>query len=167
MIRIVGVCAILFALSACGISAASQTNTYCLEEKEANGLDYMVVTDFHVCDIRTDDVEIFETDVVLNMGDVAYVEADGSHSSKSGVKSKSEVRIVSNPPVYTPAKPVPTKICLKAYSKPAPPKPAPVVPKPAPVPVQPAQAPIAPKPAVPAPTAPKATVQAPTIKPGC
>lgn len=161
MIKFVGVGAILFALGACGISTASQINTYCLEEKEANGLDYMVVTELYVCDNNVDDVEIFETDEILNIGDVAYVEADGSHS-KFKVRSKSEVDRVSNPPIRTPVKPAPTKICLKAYSKPAPPKPAP-----APVAPKPAPAPIVPKPAVPVPTAPKATVPAPTIKPGC
>lgn len=167
MIKIIGSALMLIALTACGsgyAQTASQTKVYCLEEQEREGYDYMVVADMSVCDNAIDDVELFETDSTLNIGDVAYIESEGSHS-KAKVKKKSEVKIPSNHPPYVPKAATPTKICKIGYLKPAPPAPKPV-PAPAPAPVAPKPAPVVPKP-VPAPTAPKATAPAPTIKPGC
>lgn len=168
MIKIIGSGLMLVALTACGAGYAqtpSQTKVYCLEEQERDNFDYMVVADMSVCDNAIDDVELFETDSILNIGDVAYVESEGSHS-KAKIKKKTEVKFPSNHPPYVP-KTTPTKICKVGYVKPAPPAPNPAPnPKPAPAPVAPKPAPVVPKP-VPAPTAPKATAPAPTIKPGC
>lgn len=156
------------ALSACSFVPA---NTYCLQEQEANGLDYMVVTNMNVCDNSNSDAEYYETNESLEIGDIAYVEADGDHSVKR-LKRHENVKTITNPPTLTTQAPrpvvaPPTKICLKAASKPAPPAPKP--PAPAPVPKPPA---VAPKPQ-PAPVVPKAPVNnptqapAPTVKPGC
>lgn len=84
------------------ITACGKTNTYCLEEKEANNYDYMIVTDMRVCDTRSDDVEYYSTSSILRKGDVAYVEYDGDHSSK---KKKKTIKTVTKAPPYTPASP--------------------------------------------------------------
>lgn len=148
-------------LSACSFFSMQP---YCVEEREANGLDYMIVTDMAVCDNPNADAEYYSTNEFLNYGDVAYVESDGSHSVKNKRKPE-EIKKVTTAPPYKPATPqpvipAPTKICLKAYSVAGP-----VVPKPAP-PATPKNAPVAPKtqqaPVVKAP-APTAA----TIKPGC
>jgi len=159
MIKIIGSSLMLVALTACGSGYAqttSQTKVYCLEEQEREGYDYMVVADMSVCNNAIDDVELFETDSILNIGDVAYIEADGKHE-KNKVKLKSEVKHSSNPPVYVPKPATPTKICKISYAKPGKPAPAP--------------APVVPKPAAPVQTPPKvpAVVPAPvpTVKPGC
>lgn len=168
MIKIISSGLMLVVLTACGsgyTQTASQTNVYCLEEQERDNYDYMVVADMNVCDNAIDDVELFETDSILNIGDVAYVESEGSHS-KNKVKKKTEVKFPSNYPPYVPKPATPTKICKIGYVKPAPPAPKPA-PAPAPAPVAPKPAPvIVPKP-VPTPTAPKTVAPAPTIKPGC
>lgn len=165
------------ALSGCGMFGSPSYQTYCLEEKENNGYDYMVVTEDEVCDMGMDDVEWYEGPIGLNIGDLAYVENDSVHSAKNRT-SKNTIKPATSYPAYAPATraplvPQPTKICLKANAKPAPPapKPAPPAPKPpapapAPKPVQPAPAPIKPAPVQ---TPPKAPVVVPpaTIKPGC
>jgi len=143
-------------LSAC---SAFSGQTYCLEEREANGLDYMIVADNSVCDNPNSDSEYYSTSESLNFGDIAYVEADGSHSVKHKRRHE-EIKKITTPPPYKPPTASP-KICLKGY---APPPPAPK--PPAPRTVQPAPAPIKPAPVQ---TPPKAPVvaPAPTIKPGC
>lgn len=152
-------------LSAC---SAFSGQTYCLEEQEANGLDYMVVAEPSVCDNPNADAEWHTTDEYFNTGDVVYVEADGSHSTKRNRKHE-EIKKITTPPPYVPATKAPV-ICLKANYKPAPPapKPAPAPapkPNPAPAPVQPAPKPAAPvQPKAPAPVAP---APIPTNKPGC
>lgn len=157
------------ALSAC---SAFSGQTYCLEEQEANGLDYMVVADSSVCNNPNADAEWHTTTESFNYGDVVYVEADGSHSTKRNRKHE-EIKKITTPPPYIPPTKAPA-ICLKANYKPAPPAPKPPPannnPKPAnPAPVQPA--PVAPKPAAPVQTPPKVATPTPapinTIKPGC
>lgn len=152
-------------LSAC---STLSTKTYCLEEREANGLDYMVVTDMKVCDNSSVDAEYYDTNETFSLGDVAYIEADGDHSVKRS-RGHGNIKPVPSAPPFAPYAPkplvpAPTKICLKAY-KPAPPAPKP---PPAPAPKPPV---VAPKPQ-PAPIIPKAPVNptqapAPTVKPGC
>lgn len=95
---------LVLALTAIGLSACSALSpqTYCLEEQEKNNYDYMVVTDNSVCEEQTDDVEWFTTSSYLDYGDVAYVEADGSHSKKTK-KEASKIKQVPNVPAYTPA----------------------------------------------------------------
>lgn len=176
MYKVIGGTALLFLVGACGAGYANtpvpQTKVYCLEEQERDNFDYMVVTDMEVCNSAIDDVELFETDSIYNNGDVAYVEADGSHS-KAKIKLKTEVKYPSNPPAYVPKAATPTKICKISYVKPGKPGPAPKPPAPAPAPVAPKPvqpAPVAPKPVVPAPVntpKPAVPVPAPTIKPGC
>lgn len=152
------------ALSACSFFSSQ---TYCLEEQEANGLDYMVAAPMDVCENPDSDSEYYDSSESFNYGDIVYVEADGNHSVKNKRKS-TEIKKVQTPPPYVPAPPrpvvpAPTKICLKAYNAPAPPAPKP----PAPAPVAPKPVPVAPKPQ-PAPVVPKAPVApAPTNKPGC
>lgn len=155
------------ALSACGMFDSPSYQTYCLEEKENNGYDYMVVAENKVCDMSMDDVEWYDGPIGLSVGDLAYVERDGAHSSRNRV-SQNTIKPATSYPAYAPATrpvvplvPQPTKICLKANAKPAPPAPRPPAPAPAPVAPKPQPAPITPKP-VPAPATP-----APTIKPGC
>lgn len=160
---------LVVAFAGIGLTACSALSgrTYCLEEQEANGLDYMVVADNSVCDNPNSDAEWHTTTESFNHGDVVYVEADGSHSTKRNRKHE-EIKKITTPPPYTPATKAPV-ICLKANYKPAPPAPKPPAPAPAPKPVQPA--PVAPKPAAPAQTPPKVATPVPapinTIKPGC
>lgn len=167
IIATIGIAVVGATLSACSLFSGSD-RTYCLEEKEANGLDYMTVADMSVCENANSDAEYYDTSETLFMGDIVYVEVDGHHSVKHPRKSEG-IKSIPNPPPFTtqaprPAAAPPTKICLKAYRPPppAPPKPAPV-----PAPKPPA---VAPKPQ-PAPVIPKAPVnnptQAPTVKPGC
>ncbi len=156
MYKVISGAALLVALSACGTGSNNNYNTYCVEEKEANGLDYMIVTDNTVCDNPNADAEYYSTDELFNIGDLAFVESDSDHSIKRQ-RRYTEIKKVPTYPVYVPATKTP-KICLKANYAPAPPAPKP--PPPAPKPAQPA--PVVPKPA---PIVPKAPV--PTIKPGC
>jgi hypothetical protein len=152
---------------ALGACTALSTKTYCLEEKEANGLDYMVVADVKACDNANSDTEYFDTTESYNIGDVVYVEADGEHSVKRPRRLEN-IKPVSSPPPFTsqaprPLVPAPTKICLKAAYKPAPP--APPKPAPAPAPKPPAVAPKPqPAPVVKAPVPPVPT--ATPVKPG-
>lgn len=157
-------------LSACSIFGSQSYQAYCLEEKENNGYDYMIVTDYNVCDQSMDDVEWYDGPIGLNIGDVAYVERDSTHSSKNR-KSTQTINPINSYPAFTstprapqPLAPVQPKICPKANYKPAPPAPKPAPPAPKP----PTPAPVVPKPQ-PAPVVPKpvATASAPTIKPGC
>lgn len=168
MYKVIGLGCLLMAISACRLVTPETTmETYCLAENEANGLDYMVVTENYECERGGDDVEWYEAPTGMHVGSLAYVEKDSSHSSGTK-KSKTTINPVTSYPAFdrnsTKSTPTPPKICLKANSKPAPkpPNPAPVAPKP----VQPAPAPVVPKPA-PAQTSPKAPAPAPTAKPGC
>lgn len=136
---------VLFAgtMAACGTANATE-NTYCLEEQERNGFDYMVVTDLAVCDIKDDDVEIYTTTDVFSIGDIAYVEKDGNHK-KSKSKNKIQVVTPKTVPPYTPAKPVvPQNVVPKGVNPPKAnvPPPAPKVNNPAPAPVQNKPAPV-------------------------
>lgn len=170
MYKLIGGAAMLIVLSACGVGSDNGYNTYCVEEQEANGLDYMIVSDKSVCDNPNADAEWYGTDQRFNIGDIAFVESDSDHSVKRPRKY-TEIRNVPTYPAYTPATKAPT-ICLKANYAPAPPAPKP--PAPAPKPVQPA--PVVPKPApapvqtppkVNTPVAPKPATPVPTYKPGC
>lgn len=148
-------------LTACGIFSGQ---TYCLEEQEANGLDYMVVTDNSVCDNPNADAEYYTTNESFGNGDVVYVEADGSHSVKKKRKPE-EIKKITTPPPYIPATRAPT-ICLKGYAPaPSPPKPAPAPANPAPV--KPAPVVPAPKPQAPATVKPVTPAAPNTVKPGC
>ena len=167
---VLGLSVTALALSACGMFDSPSYQTYCLEERENNGYDYMVVAEDKVCDMSMDDVEWYEGPVGLSIGDLAYVENDSVHSVKNRT-SKNTIKPANSYPAYAPVTrapaplvPQPTKICLKANAKPAPPAPKPAPPAPKP----PAPAPVAPKPQ-PAPITPKPVpvAPAPTIKPGC
>lgn len=154
---VLGITIVAGALSACSFFSSQ---TYCLEEQEANGLDYMIVADPSVCDNPNSDAEYYSTNESFNHGDIAYIEVDGSHSVKKR-KDSGTVKKVTNPPIYTPALrpavPTPTKVCLKAYAPAPPPPPKPPVANPKPAQPAPKQQP--------APVVPKAP--SPTIKPGC
>lgn len=93
-------CALLMVAS---LTACAKVNTYCLEEKEANGYDYMFVTDMKTCQQRNDDVEYYDTTAILKNGDLAYVEADGGHSLKH---KKKKIKKETKAPSYAPT---PTK----------------------------------------------------------
>lgn len=154
--------AIIFVALAGGCGAFGPSYTYCLEEKEANGLDYMIVSDERICDNANADAEWYVTSQSFKIGDIAYVEQDGSHSVKHNRRHE-EIKKITTPPPYKPTT-VPN-ICLKGY---APPKPA--TPKPAPAPTVKQPAPITPKQTV-APVTPKPIPvvpnNAPAAKPGC
>lgn len=81
------------------LTACAKVNTYCLEEKEANGYDYMFVTDMKACHQRTDDVEYYDTTALLKKGDLVYVEADSGHSLKH---KKKKIKKESKAPAYAP-----------------------------------------------------------------
>lgn len=153
--------AVTFASVAVSACSAFSGQTYCLAEQEANGLDYMVVTDNSFCDNPNSDAEWHTTDEHFNYGDTVYVEADGDHSTKRNRKHE-EIKRITTPPPYVPATKAPV-ICNRANYKPAP--------KPAPdnktvKPAAPAQTP---NNATPVQTPPKvsAPVAVATNKPGC
>ncbi len=161
--------AIIFVALAGGCGAFGPSQTYCLEEKEANGLDYMIVSDERICDNANADAEWYVTNQSFKIGDIAYVEADGNHSVKHNRRHE-QIKKITTPPPYKPTT-VPN-ICLRGYAPP-PPKPAtpkPAVPKPAPAPTVKQPAPITPKQTV-ASVTPKPIPVVPnnvsTAKPGC
>lgn len=121
MYKLIGSATLLVALSACGVGSNNGYNTYCVEEQEANGLDYMIVSDKSVCDNPNADAEYYSTDERFNIGDIAFVESDSDHSVKRSRKY-TEIKKVTTFPAYVPATTkvnvVPTPIKTTSKSQP-------------------------------------------------
>lgn len=89
----------LLSLALTGCGAFGPTNIYCLEEKEVNGYDYMIVSDERICDNPNADAEWYSTNQSLKKGDIAYVEADVSHSVKRN-RRHDQIKKITTAPSY-------------------------------------------------------------------